>query len=123
MDEHGYLYFKSRSKEVIIRGGANIYPAEVEAFLRTHHNVIDISVFGVPDERMGEEVAAWVKLKPNTKLSVDEIKEFCKGRVSHFKVPRYLKVVDSFPINANNKLLKNVMQEQFVKELGLAKSN
>lgn len=117
MDEDGYLYFKSRSKEIIKRGGTNVYPAEVEAFLRTHPNIVDISVFGVPDERMGEEICAYIRLKPNMKLTLEEIKSFCDGKISQFKVPRIIKIVESFPINANNKILKSVMQAEMKKEL------
>lgn len=119
MDEDGYLYFKSRSKDIVIRGGTNIYPAEVESFIRTHSNVIDCQVVGVPDARVGEELYAWIKLKPNTKLTLDELKQFCSGKIAHFKVPRYMKIVNSFPINPNGKVLKNKIAEMARKDLNL----
>ena len=119
MDKEGYLFFKSRSNDVIIRGGANLYPAEIESFLITHPDIENAQIFGVPDERMGEEICAWIKLKPNKTLTQEDIKLFCKDKISHFKVPRYIKFVDAFPINANNKLLKNVMREKAAHELKL----
>lgn len=141
MDHEGYLYFKSRSKDIIIRGGANLYPAEIESYLRTHPDVIDAHVFGVwkfinkkiiknefrmfglkvPDERMGEEVCVWVKSKTGAKLTEEDLKSFCKGKISHFKIPRYFKFVDSFPTNANAKVLKNVMRDAAIVEYKLKK--
>ena len=121
MDEEGYLYFKSREKEVIIRGGANLYPAEIETFFRTNPNILDAQVFGVPDERMGEEICAWIKLKPDVKMSEEDLKMFCKNKISQFKIPKYIKFVDKFPINANNKILKNVMKKQTFNELNIKK--
>ena len=121
MDEHGYIYFKSRNKDLIIRGGANLYPAEIESFIRTHPSIVDAQVFGVPDERHGEEVCAWIKVKEGEKLTEEDIKAFCKGNISHFKIPRYIKFVDAFPINANQKVLKMVMREKAIAELNLKK--
>ncbi|CAF0873115.1 unnamed protein product [Brachionus calyciflorus] len=121
MDEDGYIYFKSRDKEVIIRGGANLYPAEIETFLRTNPQILDAQVFGVPDERMGEEICTWIKLKPESKLTAEELKSFCKSKISQFKIPKYIKFVDKFPINANNKILKLSMKEQTISELNLKK--
>jgi len=121
MDEDGYLYFKSRSKDLIIRGGANLYPAEIEGFLATHPSIENVQVFGVPDERLTEEICAWIKLKANHSLTQEDVTKFCKNNISHFKIPRYVKFVDSFPINANNKLLKNVMREKAIEELKLKK--
>ena len=122
MDEEGYLYFKSRNKEVIIRGGANLYPAEIETFLRHHPEIIDAQVFGVPDDRMGEEICAWIKVMPNVHLKHEDIVNYCKNNISHFKIPRYIKFVEQFPINANNKMLKNVMREAAIKEYNLKKA-
>lgn len=119
VDEEGYLYFQSRSKDIIIRGGANIYPAEVESFLRTHPSVVDANVIGVPDERVGEEVLAWFKLKPGTNITIEDVKEFCKGKIAHFKVPRYIKVVENFPTNPNGKVLKNKILEMAKKDLNI----
>ena len=121
MDKDGYLYFKSRSKDLIIRGGANLYPAEIEGFLATHPSIENVQVFGVPDERLTEEICAWIKLKANHSMTQEDVKTFCKNNISHFKIPRYVKFVESFPINANNKLLKNVMREKATEELHLKK--
>ena len=111
MDEDGYLYFKSRSKDIIIRGGTNIYPAEIEAFIRTNPKVIDLCVFGVPDERLGEEIGAWIRLKPNTTLTLSELKSFCDGKIANFKIPKYMKIVDALPINPNGKVMRNKIME------------
>ena len=119
MDEDGYLYFKSRCKDIIIRGGVNIYPAEVESYLRTHSNVLDVSVVGVPDDRVGEEVFAWIKFKPGASLTYDEIKKFCTGNIAVFKIPKYMKSLDAFPINANGKVLKAKLVEMAKQELNL----
>lgn len=119
MDSEGYLYFKSRSKDVIIRGGANIYPAEVETYLRTNPKIAQVYVFGVPDKRLTEEVAAWIKLKPNESMTEEELKTFCIGNISQFKIPRYVKFVESFPMNVNGKVQLNVMEEISKQEFNL----
>lgn len=119
MDEHKYTFYKSRIKELIIRGGTNIYPAEIEIFLRTHENVLDCYVVGLPDERLGEEICAWIKLKPNTNVSIEDIKDFCKSQIAFYKIPKYIKFVDSFPISATGKCQKFKIQEQMCLELGL----
>ena len=121
MDEEGYLYFKSRCKDIIIRGGANLYPAEIESFLATHTDIENVQVIGVPDERMGEEVCAWIKVKANKILTQEDIKKFCENKISHFKIPRYVKLVESFPTNANNKIMKNVMRAKAIEELNSKK--
>lgn len=119
MDSEGYLYFKSRNKDIIIRGGANIYPAEIETYLRTHPDIVGAEAFGVPDERLGEEICVWIILKKGSTTNVEDVRSFCKGNITHFKIPRYIKFVDQFPINANNKVLKNKMQEEAIKEYKL----
>ncbi len=85
--------------------------AEVEAFIRTNPKVIDACVVGVPDERVGEEIAVWLKVKPNETITIDELKKFCEGKIAYFKVPKYLKIVDAYPINANGKILKHKVAE------------
>ena len=117
MSEHGYVTFKSRAKELIIRGGVNIYPAEIESFIRTNDQVFDAYCFGVPDKRIGEEVCLFVKLKPNSTLTKEQLIEYCNGKIAYFKIPKHVKFVDSFPINANGKVQKFKMTEQMVKEL------
>lgn len=109
MDEQGRCRIVGRSKDMIIRGGENIYPVEVENFLRTHPDIVDVAVFGVPDERMGEEACAWVKA--SSPVTIDDVRAFCAGRLAHYKVPRYLRVVDSFPMTASGKMQKQAMRE------------
>ncbi len=110
---------------MIIRGGLNIYPAEVERFIKTHPAVLDCQVIGVPDDRVGEEICAWIKLhKPNAEgkgpdITDQQIKSFCVDNIAKFKIPRYIKFVDAFPTNAIGKIVKFKMQEQMIAELNL----
>ncbi len=97
MDEEGYISIVGRSKDMVIRGGENIYPREVEEFLYTHPAVSDVQVTGVPDEKYGEELVAWVILKEGEDLTEDELKAFCKGKITHFKIPRYVQVHRRLP--------------------------
>jgi fatty-acyl-CoA synthase len=120
LDERGYLNIVGRIKDMIIRGGENIYPREVEEFLYTHPSVSDVQVVGVPSEKYGEEVMAWVKLKPGAACETAELEAFCKGRIATFKIPRYWKLVDSFPMTVTGKIQKFRMREMAIEELGLA---
>jgi fatty-acyl-CoA synthase len=104
---------------MVIRGGENIYPREIEEFLYTHPAVSDVQVIGVPDKKYGEEIMAWIKLKKGAAASAEEIKDFCKGRIAHFKVPRYIKFVDDFPMTVSGKIQKFKMRDESIKELGL----
>ena len=97
MDDDGYVSIVGRIKDMIIRGGENIYPREIEEFLYTHPGVADVQVIGVPDERYGEEVCAWVILQEGAPLDEDELREFCRGKIARFKVPRYVRFVDGVP--------------------------
>ncbi len=119
MDGDGYVNIVGRIKDLVIRGGENVYPREVEEFLYTHPDIADVQVIGVPDERYGEELMAWVI--PRTGASVDEdaVREFCRGRIAHYKVPRYVKFVDAFPMTVTGKVQKFKMREQAVDELDL----
>lgn len=119
MDEEGYINIVGRIKDMIIRGGENIYPREIEEFLYQHPKISDVQVTGVPDPKYGEEVIAWIKLKPGETASEAEIKEFCKGRIAYYKVPRYIKFTDSFPMTISGKIQKFVMRKQSIEELGL----
>jgi fatty-acyl-CoA synthase len=119
VDESGYYRITGRLKDMIIRGGENIYPREIEEFLYTHPKVADVQVIGVPDERYGEEVMAWVLAKPDTSIDPEEIREFCRGRIAHYKVPRYVKLTDEFPMTVTGKVQKFRMREVAVAELGL----
>ncbi|WP_404436248.1 AMP-binding protein [Stutzerimonas chloritidismutans] len=120
MDDEGYLKIVGRNKDMIIRGGENVYPREVEEFLFTHPAVADVQVIGVPDKTYGEEIVAWVKLHPAHEATADDLREFCKGRIAHFKTPRHIKFVDDFPMTISGKVQKFKMREVSVAELGLA---
>ena len=119
VDEDGYYKITGRLKDMIIRGGENIYPREIEEFLYTHPQIADVQVIGVPDERFGEEVMAWVMLRPEATATTDEIRDFCRGRIAHYKVPRYVKIADEFPMTVTGKIQKFRMRELAVEELGL----
>jgi fatty-acyl-CoA synthase len=120
MDDQGYVNIVGRIKDMIIRGGENIYPREVEEFLHTHPSVSDAQVIGVPSERYGEEVMAWVKLRDGAPaVSGDELAAFCKGRIATYKIPRYWKLVDGFPLTVTGKVQKYRMRELAIAELNL----
>ncbi len=118
MDEEGYLAIVGRSKDMVIRGGENIYPREVEEFLYSHPGIADVQVIGVPDERYGEELMAWVIPRPGADLDPEAVRDFCRGRIAHFKVPRHVKLVDSFPMTVTGKVQKFKMRESAIAELG-----
>lgn len=119
MDDEGYVEVVGRSKDMIIRGGENVYPSEVEQFLYTHPAIQDVQVFGVPDDKYGEEICAWVQVRDQQSLSADAIKAFCKDKIAHYKVPRYVKVVDEYPMTVTGKIQKFIMRDEMSKELGL----
>jgi fatty-acyl-CoA synthase len=120
MDSDGYVRITGRLKDMIIRGGENIYPAEIEEFLFTHPKVAQVAVFGVPDEFYGEEVMAWIQLRAGQTATEDEIKNFCKGEVAHFKIPKYIWFVEEFPTTVTGKLQKFRMQEIAKEKMGLS---
>ena len=122
MDDEGYVKIVGRLKDMIIRGGENIYPREIEEFLYGHPDISDVQVIGVPSERYGEEVMAWVKLREGTRVSGDQLTEYCRGKISTFKIPRYWKFVDGFPMTVTGKVRKVEMRELSVKDLGLEKA-
>jgi fatty-acyl-CoA synthase len=122
MDEQGYVRIVGRIKDMVIRGGENVYPREIEEFLYTHPKVADVQVIGVPDERYGEELMAWIILRPGASLSEDEVKAFCKGQIAHFKIPRYVKFVDSFPMTVTGKVQKFKMRDEATDALGLGQA-
>ena len=119
MNENDYFKITGRSKDLIIRGGENIYPRDIEEFLYTHPAISEVQVIGIPDRKFGEQVMAWIRLKPGATSSTEAIREFCKGRIAHFKVPRYVKFVEAFPITINGKTQKYKMREISIKEMGL----
>ncbi|MEU8607425.1 AMP-binding protein [Actinoplanes sp. NPDC048791] len=120
MDEHGYVNIVGRIKDLVIRGGENVYPREVEEFLYSHPDVSDVQVIGVPDQRYGEELMAWVVMRPGaTPLTTEAVRDFCQGKLAHYKVPRYVHVVDGFPMTVTGKVRKVEMREQAVEILDL----
>jgi fatty-acyl-CoA synthase len=122
MDDEGYVNIVGRIKDIIIRGGENIYPREIEEFLYTHPAVSDVQVIGVPSEKYGEEVMAWVKVREGVALTGDELTEFCRNQIATYKIPRYWKFVDEYPMTVTGKVMKFQMREMAVKALGLQKA-
>ncbi len=122
MDEDGYLNIVGRIKDMVIRGGENIYPREVEEFLYTHRAIADVQVVGVPDEKYGEELCAWVVVRDGEAITEDEVREFCRGRLAHFKVPRYVLIVSEFPMTVTGKVQKFKMREATVEQFGLQRA-
>ena len=120
MDEDGFLSVTGRIKDMVIRGGENIYPREIEEFLYTHPDIVDAQVIGVPDAKYGEELMAWVRLRPGApELTAAAVRAFCLGKLAHYKIPRYVHVVDAFPITVTGKIRKVEMREESVRLLGL----
>lgn len=119
MDDEGYVKIVGRNKDMIIRGGENVYPREIEEFLFTHPAVADVQVIGVPDSKFGEEIVAWVKLHPGHEAQPEALREYCKGRIAHFKIPRHVKFVEDFPMTISGKVQKFRMREISVVELGI----
>ena len=120
MAEDGYVNIVGRIKDMVIRGGENIYPREIEEFLYTHPDIEDVQVIGVPDEKYGEELMACVKIRPGAAIAEDDVREFCRGRIAHYKVPRYVSFVDDFPMTVTGKVRKVEMREKAIADLGLA---
>ena len=123
MDDAGYLNIVGRIKDMVIRGGENIYPREVEEFLYTHPEIEAVQVVGVPDLKYGEELCAWVKLRPGSELTAEQVREFCTGKIAHYKVPRYVRFTGDFPMTVTGKVQKFKMRATSVEELGLAEAS
>ena len=117
MDEGGYTQITGRIKDMIIRGGENIYPREVEEFLYSHPSILDVQVFGVPDQKYGEQLCAWIRTRPGTSLTAGEVQAFCRDRITHFKIPRHIRFVDEFPMTVTGKVQKFRMREEMAVEL------
>jgi len=120
MDADGYCNIVGRIKDMVIRGGENIYPREIEEFLYRHKSIQDVQVFGVPDQRLGEELCAWIKLRAGETLTADEVRAFCQDQIAHYKVPRHIRFVDEFPMTVTGKMQKFIMRETMAAELGVA---
>jgi len=119
IDAEGYGNIVGRVKDMLIRGGENVYPREVEEFLFRHPKIAQVQVFGVPDKRYGEEVAAWIVLKPGESATEDEIRDFCRDQIAHYKVPRHVRFVPELPMTVTGKAQKFVMRQQMLEELGI----
>jgi fatty-acyl-CoA synthase len=119
MDAEGYVNIVGRIKDMVIRGGENIYPREIEEFLYRHPKIQDVQVFGIPDARFGEELCAWIKLRAGETLTADEVREFCRDQIAHYKVPRHIRFVDEFPMTVTGKMQKFIMRERMNAELGV----
>jgi fatty-acyl-CoA synthase len=117
MDEEGYVAIVGRIKDMVIRGGENIYPREVEEFLYRHPAIAEVQVFGVPDEKFGEELCAWVKLRADATLSAEELRAHCRDQIAYYKIPRYVRFVSDFPMTVTGKMQKYLMREAMEKEL------
>ena len=119
MGDDGYVNISGRIKDMIIRGGENIYPREIEEFLYTHPKVSDVQVIGVPDPKYGEEVCAWIRLREGETATVEEVRDFCRGQISSYKIPRYVRFTTDFPTTVTGKIQKFRMREISIEELGL----
>jgi fatty-acyl-CoA synthase len=119
MDKDGFINIVGRIKDMILHGGENIYPREIEEFLYTHEAIADAQVIGVPSRKFGEEVMAWVKIKSGYNVTKDELRQFCSNKIARYKIPRYWKFVDNFPLTVTGKIRKIEMRETAIKELGL----
>jgi fatty-acyl-CoA synthase len=122
LDAEGWLRITGRVKDMIIRGGENVYPREIEEFLYRHPKILEAQVFGVPDAKFGEEVAVWIQLREGEQASAEEIREFCRGEIAHYKIPRYVRFVDEFPMTVTGKIQKFQMRRALVEELGLTEA-
>src|SRR5690606_17122972 len=121
MDENGYFRITGRLKDMIIRGGENIYPREIEELLYTHPKIQDVQITGVPDEKYGEQVAAFIRVQEGETLTPEEVRSFCEGKIARYKIPRYVLLVDEYPMTASGKIQKFRLREMAVRELGLDK--
>jgi fatty-acyl-CoA synthase len=121
-DEEGFCTITGRLKDMIIRGGENIYPREIEEFLFSHPQVLDVQVFGVPDDKFGEEVCAWIIPVVGSGINQDVLIEFCQGQIAHFKIPRYFRIVDELPITITGKPQKFIMRDKMIEALSLETS-
>jgi fatty-acyl-CoA synthase len=122
MDHEGYVNIVGRLKDMVIRGGENVYPREIEEFLYRHPDIQDVQVVGVPDDRYGEELCAWIIPRPGQEIDEASVRDFCKGQIAHYKIPRYVRVVEAFPMTITGKVQKFVIKEQMIEELGLTQA-
>ena len=119
IDAEGYCNIVGRIKDMVIRGGENLYPREIEEFLYRHPKIQDVQIFGVADDRYGEELCAWIRTRPGETLTADDVRAFCHGQIAHNKIPRYVEFVDEFPMTVTGKIQKFLMREAVEAKLGL----
>ena len=119
MDADEHFHITGRAKEMIIRGGENLFPAEIEAFLMQHSKVADVCVVGLPDRNLGEAVLAWIRLRAGETATENDIREFCAGKIAHFKIPQYIRFVDTFPMTVSGKIQRFRIREQELQDRGL----
>ena len=122
LDAQGYCRIVGRSKDMVIRGGENIYPREVEEFLYTHPKIADVQVFGVPDAKYGEQLCAWIRLHGSGGLTAEEVAAFCQDQIAHYKIPHHIRFVDAFPMTVTGKVQKYLMRQTMSEELGLSEA-
>ncbi|MDE2007919.1 MAG: AMP-binding protein, partial [Rhodospirillales bacterium] len=122
IDAEGYCNIVGRIKDMIIRGGENVYPREIEEFLYRHAAIQDVQVFGVPDARYGEEIAAWIRVRPGMSLTAEDIAAFCAGQIAHYKVPRHIRFVEEFPMTVTGKVQKYLMRHAMAEALGVTEA-
>jgi len=122
IDDAGYCNIVGRIKDMVIRGGENVYPREIEEFLYRHPAIADVQVVGLPDSKYGEELCAWIILREGTHLTEDEVREFCRGQIAHYKIPHYIKFVAGFPMTVTGKIQKYLIRNQMKSELGLTEA-
>ena len=118
VDDQGYCQIVGRLKDMLIRGGENIYPREIEEYLYTHPDIDQVEIIGVPDKKLGEQVCAWIKTVEGKSLTDEEVRDYCKEKIAHFKIPYYIRFVDSFPMTVTGKVQKFKMREIMIEELG-----
>ena len=117
IDAEGYCAIVGRIKDMVIRGGENVYPREVEEFLYKHPKIFDVQVFGVPDPKYGEEICAWIKLRDGEAMTAEDVRAFCRDQIAHFKVPRHIRFVNEFPMTVTGKIQKYLMREAMTRDL------
>jgi fatty-acyl-CoA synthase len=119
IDADGYCNIVGRLKDMVIRGGENIYPREIEEYLFRHPKIQNVQVFGVPDEKNGEELCAWIVLRQGEYMTEEDVREFCQGQIAHYKIPRYVRFVDDMPLTVTGKVQKFVMREEMIRSMSL----
>ena len=117
IDEEGYCRIIGRSKDIVIRGGENISPREIEEYLHRHPDIRDVQVIGLPDPKLGEELCACVMLNPGAGISADGVREFCRGQIAHFKIPRYVRFVEAYPMTTSGKVQKFILRQQILADI------